>query len=83
MRLSLALLILLSAILLSAAAPTAPALAAANVPVCLTLENAFNNCMRQNQYRDEEEEWDGPYAHRRRRQDCNGWLVQLKAAGCW
>ncbi|WP_036293793.1 hypothetical protein [Methylosinus sp. PW1] len=71
------------------------ALAGPNVPLCLAMQNNYNECVRherareRRRYEEYEDEWGrGPHGHghgygRRRHSDCGAWLVQLKAQGCF
>lgn len=82
----------LSFILAMAFAPTA-ASAGPNVPLCLAMQNNYNDCVRHQQARErhhrweEQNDWDRPpWAPPRRRRhsaDCGAWLLQLKANGCF
>jgi hypothetical protein len=71
-----------------------------NLPLCLAIENNYNQCIRNEQARErwrraeEDEYWDRPdwdrppwarpHRHRaRHRVDCNAWILQLKANGCF
>ncbi|WP_018267175.1 hypothetical protein [Methylosinus sp. LW4] len=67
------------------------ALAGPNVPLCLAMQNNYNECVRherarereRRRYEEYEDEWGrGPHG-RRRHSDCGAWLVQLKAQGCF
>lgn len=78
--------------LLAATVASTPAPAGPNVPLCLAMQNNYNDCVRRQQARQhhwEEREWERPpWAHphgRRHHQsvDCNVWILQLKANGCF
>jgi hypothetical protein len=87
MRILLVLLVALCALI-----PVAPSRAGPNQALCFAMQNNFNNCIRNNSLRQQEEaeedEWDSPWRRRRHHrhyggEDCNAWLIQLKAAGCF
>ncbi|MBU3888334.1 hypothetical protein FM996_20735 [Methylosinus sporium] len=74
------------------------AFAGPNVPLCFAMQNNYNDCVRRERARERrrheyEDEWGrGPYErewghrpHERRRRgsECDAWLVQLKAQGCF
>ncbi|OAI28417.1 hypothetical protein A1351_11975 [Methylosinus sp. R-45379] len=65
------------------------ALAGPNVPLCLAMQNNYNECVRHERARERhrhyeyEDEWGRGPRERRRHSDCGAWLVQLKAQGCF
>jgi hypothetical protein len=66
------------------------ALAGPNVPLCLAMQNNYNECVRHERarerhrhYEEYEDEWGRGPRERRRHSDCGAWLVQLKAQGCF
>jgi hypothetical protein len=87
--------VILSTVLIAAFTST-EGRAAPNVPLCVAIENNYNQCLKNEQakarWRHEEEEEQEDYGippwerrHRRSLQpsDCNAWLLQLKANGCF
>ncbi|MBG0809378.1 hypothetical protein IY145_08300 [Methylosinus sp. H3A] len=89
-RLPLLSLLLAGAISLSGAFAPKAAWAGPNVPLCLAMQNNYNECVRRERARDHrrheyEDEWGRgpPREHRRHGSDCGAWLVQLKAQGCF
>ncbi len=78
--------------ILAATFASTPAPAGPNVPLCLAMQNNYNDCVRHQQRREHWENRDGwerpPWAppHPRRSHhsaDCSVWLIQLKANGCF
>jgi hypothetical protein len=73
------------------------ALAGPNVPLCLAMQNNFNKCVRHQRAREQRRRWEAEHSygyyedrppwerHHRRHsgEDCNAWLLQLKANGCF
>lgn len=89
-RVSLLSLFLAAGVSLSGGFAPRPAFAGPNVPLCLAMENNYNECVRHERARErrhheyEEEEWGrGPHERHRRGSQCGAWLVQLKAQGCF
>jgi len=89
-RVSLLSLVLAAVVSLSGGFAPKAAWAGPNVPLCFAMQNNYNECVRRERAKErrhheyEQDEWGrGPREHRRRGSDCDAWLVQLKANGCF
>jgi len=94
-RISLASLFLAAGVSLAGGFAPRAAFAGPNVPLCLAMQNNYNECVwrerareRRHRHYEHEEEWEPdpwerPHRHRRRGPDCGVWLLQLKAQGCF
>ena len=88
-RISLLYLILAAGVSLAGGFAPKAAWAGPNVPMCLAMQNNYNECVRRERARERhhheyEDEWGrGPREHRRGGSECGAWLVQLKAQGCF
>jgi hypothetical protein len=88
-RITLLSLALAGVLSLSGGLAPRAAWAGPNVPLCLAMQNNYNQCVhreraRERHHREYEDEWGrGPHERRRHGSECDAWLVQLKAQGCF
>lgn len=69
--------------------------AGGNLPMCLAIQQNYNQCVEQQRrrqhhygwYEEEENEWEPPhyrsYHHQHQQQNCNAWIIVMKANNCF
>lgn len=88
MRMSILFTFLAGLLWLAGVFAPSSASAGPNVPLCLAIQNNYNECLRRQQAERHRRHWQderdrGRFRSRRHAQDCNVWLVPLKANHCF